>query len=142
MRIMILHMRFHPDLTGTARWSPTWPPTWSSKGNEVTVATNMPHYAERFHGISRAAASPQRLQRYRPLAHLRLCAANPSGFQRGINYLSYTFMSIVAGLMAKKPDVILCVNPPITVGFSGWLLVWPAARRWSSTCRTYGPTAW
>ncbi|HJZ80825.1 MAG TPA: glycosyltransferase family 4 protein, partial [Pyrinomonadaceae bacterium] len=32
------------------------------------------------------------------------------------------FMSVVGGLMAKKPDVILCVNPPITVGFSGWLL--------------------
>jgi colanic acid biosynthesis glycosyl transferase WcaI len=31
-------------------------------------------------------------------------------------------MSVVGGLMAQKPDVILCVNPPITVGFSGWLL--------------------
>jgi colanic acid biosynthesis glycosyl transferase WcaI len=24
--------------------------------------------------------------------------------------------------MAEKPDVILCINPPITVGFSGWLV--------------------
>ena len=31
-------------------------------------------------------------------------------------------MSIVSGVLAKGVDVILCVNPPITVGFSGWLV--------------------
>jgi colanic acid biosynthesis glycosyl transferase WcaI len=36
--------------------------------------------------------------------------------------LSYTFMSILAGLISPRADVILCVNPPITVGFSGWLV--------------------
>src|SRR5262249_1282546 len=45
--------------------------------------------------------------------------SDPSGFQRSVNYLSYTFMSVVGGLMAEKPDVILCVNPPITVGVFG-----------------------
>jgi len=31
-------------------------------------------------------------------------------------------MSIIAGMMCSHPDVVLCVNPPITVGFSGRLI--------------------
>ncbi|MCK5194791.1 MAG: glycosyltransferase family 4 protein, partial [Desulfobulbaceae bacterium] len=50
---------------------------------------------------------------------------NPKGFYRAINYLSYTFMSIIAGILCGPKDVILCVNPPITVGFSDWLVSLP-----------------
>jgi len=121
---MILHMRFHPDLTGTGPLVTDLATDLVEKGNEVTVVTSMPHYGR--HEIPREYRG--RLLHHSNFKGIDLwrtyvyVPANPSGFQRSINYLSYTFMSVVAGLMAKKPDVILCVNPPITVGFSGWLL--------------------
>ena len=44
MRIMILHMRFHPDLTGTGPLVTDLAADLVQKGNEVTVITSMPHY--------------------------------------------------------------------------------------------------
>jgi colanic acid biosynthesis glycosyl transferase WcaI len=124
MRIMILHMRFHPDLTGTGPLVTDLATDLVEQGNEVTVITSMPHYGRReisteYRGRMLHRSDFKGVDLWRTYVYV---PPNPSGFQRGINYLSFTFMSIVAGLMAKKPDVILCVNPPITVGFSGWLL--------------------
>jgi len=124
MRIMILHMRFHPDLTGTGPLITDLAADLVEMGDEVTVVTSMPHYGRReippeYHGRLLHHSNFNGVDLWRTFVYV---PPNPSGFQRSINYLSYTFMSVVGGLMAKKPDVILCVNPPITVGFSGWLL--------------------
>ncbi|MCI0661776.1 MAG: glycosyltransferase family 4 protein [Acidobacteria bacterium] len=124
MRIMILHMRFHPDLTGTGPLVTDLATDLVEMGNEVTVVTSMPHYGrheipQEYRGRLLHHSNFKGIDLWRTYVYV---PPNPSGFQRSINYLSYTFMSIVAGLMAKKPDVILCINPPITVGFSGWLL--------------------
>jgi len=124
MRVLILHMRFHPDLTGTGPLVTDLATDIAAMGDDVTVITSMPHY-----GLKHIPEE----YRGRPLVweeHLgvRVCRTfvyvppNPRGFHRSINYLSYNFMSIVAGRLSNRPDVILCVNPPITVGFSGWLL--------------------
>jgi colanic acid biosynthesis glycosyl transferase WcaI len=121
---MILHMRFHPDLTGTGPLVTDLATDLVEKGNEVTVVTSMPHYGRHeipreYRGRLLHHSNYKGIDLWRTYVYV---PPNPGGFQRSINYLSYTFMSVVAGLLAKKPDVILCVNPPITVGFSGWLL--------------------
>jgi colanic acid biosynthesis glycosyl transferase WcaI len=124
MRVMILHMRFHPDLTGTGPLVTALAEDLVKKGAEVTVITSMPHYGRRevsqeYRGRLLHRSDFNGVDLWRTYVYV---PANPGGFQRGVNYLSFTFMSIIAGLIAKKPDVILCVNPPITVGFSGWLV--------------------
>ena len=124
MRVLILHMRFHPDLTGTGPLVTDLAADLAAMGDEVTVITSMPHY-----GLKHIRSGYRdRLLVWKKHFGVRVCRTfvyvppNPRGFHRSINYLSYTFMSIVAGLLSSRPDVILCVNPPITVGFSGWLL--------------------
>lgn len=117
-------MRFHPDLTGTGPLVSDLARDLVRMGDEVTVVTSMPHYGrkdvdsayrgrlitrENFHGVD-------------VLRTFVYVPPTSRGVYRGINYLSYNFMSIIAGCMLGRPDVILCVNPPITVGFSGWLL--------------------
>jgi colanic acid biosynthesis glycosyl transferase WcaI len=124
MRIMILHMRFHPDLTGTGPLVSDLASDLVESGNEVTVISSMPHYGRHeippeYRGKLLHRSRFKGVDLWRTFVYV---PKSPNGVQRALNYLSYTIMSIVAGLMAKKPDVILCVNPPITVGFSGWLL--------------------
>ena len=119
-----MHMRFHPDLTGTGPLVTDLATDLVEQGNEVTVVTSMPHYGrhdlpEEYRGRLLHRSNFNGVDLWRTFVYV---PANPSGFQRAVNYLSYTLMSVVGGLMAEKPDVILCVNPPITVGFSGWLL--------------------
>ncbi|MBS1790780.1 MAG: glycosyltransferase family 4 protein [Acidobacteria bacterium] len=124
MRVLILHMRFHPDLTGTGPLVTDLATDLVAMGNQVSVVTSMPHYggkeiASEYRGKLIHRSNFQGVDLWRTFVYV---PPNPSGFQRSINYLSYTLMSVVGGLMAEKPDVILCINPPITVGFSGWLV--------------------
>ncbi len=124
MRVLILHMRFHPDLTGTGPLVTDLATDLVELGNEVAVVTSMPHYGSQevppeYRGRLLHRSNFKGVDLWRTFVYV---PPNPSGFHRSINFLSYTFMSVVGGLMSKKPDVILCINPPITVGFSGWLL--------------------
>jgi colanic acid biosynthesis glycosyl transferase WcaI len=124
MRILILHMRFHPDLTGTGPLVTDLATHLAAMGDQVTVITSMPHYGRRnvhskYRGRLFYRENFQGVDVWRTFVYV---PPNSKGFYRGINYLSYTFMSIIAGLFSDPADVILCVNPPITVGFSGWLV--------------------
>jgi colanic acid biosynthesis glycosyl transferase WcaI len=124
MRVLILHMRFHPDLTGTGPLVTDLASDLVKLGNDVTVVTSMPHYGHHeippeYRGRLVHRSNLDGIDLWRTFVYV---PPDPSGFQRSINYLSYTLMSVVGGLMAQKPEVILCVNPPITVGFSGWLV--------------------
>lgn len=127
MRILILHMRFHPDLTGTGPLVTDLATHLAAMGDKVTVVTSMPHYGRRkihskYHGRLIYRESVQGVDVWRTFVYV---PPNAKGFYRGINYLSYTFMSIIAGIFSGPQDVVLCVNPPITVGFSGWLVSLP-----------------
>jgi colanic acid biosynthesis glycosyl transferase WcaI len=124
MKILILHMRFHPDLTGTGPLVTDLATDLVSMGNAVTVVTSMPHYGKKdidaqYRGRLIARENFHGVDVLRTFVYI---PPNARGFYRGINYLSYTFMSVAAGCISEKPDIILCINPPITVGFSGWLM--------------------
>jgi colanic acid biosynthesis glycosyl transferase WcaI len=117
-------MRFHPDLTGTGPLVTELATDLVSMGDEVTVVTSMPHYglkdiASEYRGRLLHYSNFYGVDVWRTFVYV---PPNPSGFHRGINYLSYTFMSFVAGILSPIHDVILCVNPPITVGLSGILV--------------------
>ena len=47
MRILILHMRYHPDLTGTAPLVTDLATNLAAMGDDVTVITSMPHYGRK-----------------------------------------------------------------------------------------------
>jgi len=124
MKILILHMRFDPDLTGTGPLVTDLAVDLAAYGDEVTVVTSMPHYGRQdvpaeYRGRLLHRSNFHGVDVWRTFVYV---PTNPSGFHRSINYLSYTFMSVIAGILSGRQDAILCVNPPITVGFSGWLV--------------------
>jgi len=124
MKILLLHMRFHPDLTGTGPLVTDLATDLVAMGDEVTVVTSMPHYGRKeippeYRGRPLHRSNFRGIDLWRTFVYV---PPNPSGFHRALNYLSYTFMSVVAGVLSGRHDIILCVNPPITVGFSGWLV--------------------
>jgi len=117
-------MRFHPDLTGTGPLVTDLSTDLVAMGDRVTVVTSMPHYGRR-NIDSKYRGRLIHRENFRGVDVWRTCVyvpPSPKGFYRALNYLSYTFMSIIAGILSGPADVILCVNPPITVGFSGWLV--------------------
>lgn len=125
MRILLFHMRFNPDLTGTAPLVTQLAEDLVKNGDEVEVIASLPHYGRKdvhpdfrdhrglFHVSEHKGARIWRTPVYVP--------PKPTIFHRALNYLSYTILSVVAGLRAKKADVVLAVNPPITTTFSAWI---------------------
>lgn len=128
MKILLLHMRFHPDLTGTAPLVTDLAMDLVAMGDQVTVVTSMPHYGRKsipsqYRGRLLHRSSFHGVTIWRTFVYVPPSAKS---YHRSLNYLSYTLMSAVAGAISGRYDVILCVNPPITVGLSGWLagLAW------------------
>ena len=125
MKILIFHMRFHPDATGTAPLVTQISEDLVRNGDQVEVIASLPHYG-------RADVHPD-FRAHRGLFHVSdhkgvrvwrtpvYVPPRPTFFHRALNYLSYTFFSIIAGLCAGRADVILAVNPPITTSFSAWI---------------------
>jgi len=118
-------MRYHPDATGTAPLVTQLSEDLVRNGDQVAVVTSLPHYGRSdvhpdfrnhrgiFHFSDHKGVRVLRTPVYVP--------PRPTFFHRVLNYLSYTFLSIIAGLRAGRADVILAVNPPITTAFSAWI---------------------
>ena len=123
LKVLILHMRYHPDPTGTGLIVTQLAEALARYGARVRVITGHPHYAQ-----TRAAARTRiplldRLTRngveiWRTYTYV---PPSPAIFHRALGYLSYTFLSTFAALAAGQPDVILWMTPPITTGLTAWL---------------------
>lgn len=124
MRVLILHMRYRPDATGTGPLVTELAEDLAVKGEDVSVVTSVPHYGRsqipaEYRGRLLHRSSEAGVNVYRtisPVAHLGNALA------RGIDYATYTAMAGLSGSALGPVDVVLCVAPPITVGLSGWLV--------------------
>jgi colanic acid biosynthesis glycosyl transferase WcaI len=126
MKILIVHMRYHPDKTGTAPLITQLAQDLAKQGSEVNVIASLPHYGRTsihpdyvdyqgfFHRCEEEGVKILRTPVFLP--------KRPSIFSRVWNYLSYNFLSILAGFQMPRADVILAVNPPITTTFSAWVI--------------------
>lgn len=125
MKILIYHMRFHPDLTGTAPLVTQLAMDLAASGNSVTVIASLPHYGRnQVHPEYQHRSGVFHRSTYEGVSVVRtpvFVPKRPSLLARTMNYLSYTFYSAWAGLGEEAPDVVLAINPPITTAFSAWL---------------------
>ncbi len=124
MRILILHMRYAPDATGTGPLVTDLAQDLAGEGHEVCVVTSIPHYgrARVADGYRRGWLDRQRESGVDVWRTWSPAPAPDSRVGRALDYLVYFFLSTVAGWMSGRADVILCVAPPITVAVSGWIL--------------------
>ena len=126
MDVLIVHMRYFPDNTGTAPLVTQLAQDLALQGNNVTVIASLPHYGRTsihpdyrkhkgfFSQNKESGVHIIRTPVYVPLT--------PGLIPRAINYLSYNIFSIIAGFHVKDVDVVLAINPPITTSFSAWVI--------------------
>jgi len=126
MNILIVHMRYFPDKTGTAPLVTQLAQDLVVHGSKVSIITSLPHYG-------RESVHPDYLDFKGLFRHSEEFGVNiirtrvyvPRGtgiMQRVWNYVTYNFLSVIAGIKADKADVILAVNPPITTTFAAWIV--------------------
>jgi len=124
MRVLILHMRYAPDLTGTGPLVTALATDLAARGEDVAVVASVPHYGRAdVPAEYRGGLFHDRIEDgVRVIRTMGWTRGLDSVWGRGADYVLYTVLSLAAGLRLPRPDVLLCVAPPITVGLSGWLL--------------------
>jgi glycosyltransferase involved in cell wall biosynthesis len=122
VHILVVHQYYlRPDEAGGSRWN-EFARYWAAAGHRVTVLAGMVHYAT-------GRKHPEYRRRFLVTEHepggitVRRChvseAYNRSFLGRAWAYASFAVSSTIAGLGVKRPDVIVCTSPPLTVGLTG-----------------------
>jgi colanic acid biosynthesis glycosyl transferase WcaI len=124
MKILILHMRYWPDATGTGPLVTDLAQDLVETGAEVTVVCSVPHYgrSELVEGFGGRLLSRSIESGVRVIRTAAVVASPGNKIARAMDYIVYAIISACYGVFSGSYEIILCISPPITVGFSGWLV--------------------
>lgn len=97
---------------------------WVKWGHEVTVITSVPNFPEGkvYAGYKNKWYQVEMLQGIRVVRVKTFIAKNKGFLLRILDFLSYIFPALAAGLWQKKPDVVVATTPQFFVGITAWLL--------------------
>jgi colanic acid biosynthesis glycosyl transferase WcaI len=126
MRILIVGLNFHPELTGIGKYTGEMACFLSQEGHQVRVVTTPPYYPHW------QVQKGYRWWRYRSEAWrgMRVYRSplwvprTPSGMKRLLHLLSFAVSSIPPQLrqISWRPDVILCIAPAFFSAPFAWML--------------------
>ncbi len=128
MHILLVHQYFleggAAGQAGGSRWN-EMSRFFAERGHRVTVLAGTVHYATgktdpkyQGHLVVKEHEGPG-------VTVLRCHvseAYNVSFLGRAWGYLSFTLSCVYASLRIRRPDVLICTSPPLTVGLTGWAL--------------------
>ena len=129
-KILFLSLVFPPDNVSTAQIMGDLAVDLRNMGHDVEVLTTTPHYNRDFES---EAKQPRHklwgliLQKSSyfgiPVFHVIMPRKGSNILARVLAWLSFHFLSTVAGLLVlKRPDIIIVPSPPLTIGLNAWLL--------------------
>jgi len=97
---------------------------WAKWGHEVTVITGVPNVPSGvvYEGYRNRWRQQESIDGIRVVRVWTYIAANRGFLRRILNYLSFMFTSLWAGLFSGKADVIVATSPQFFCGVGGYLL--------------------
>jgi glycosyltransferase involved in cell wall biosynthesis len=130
MKILFFCHYFHPEVNAPASRTYENAKRWVRAGHEVTVITCAPNAprGELFPGYKNRLRSVETVDGIRVVRVWSFIAANKGTWRRILNYLSYMVTAFLAGMLEKRPDVMVATSPQFFCGWAGVLVKW--ARRW------------
>lgn len=125
MKILLYGINFSPELTGIGKYSGDMAAWLSDAGHDVRVISAPPYYP---HWVVNEGYKSY-LYRQESVNGLRIWRCplyvpkNPKGFSRVLHLASFAISSlpILARQLFWKPDVVICVEPPIFCAPAGLL---------------------
>lgn len=125
MRILFLTTYFHPESAANAVLMTLLAEELTRQGHEVTVITGMPHYdANRIRDEYRGKLWVREQHGSIPVYRVYLYVPGKKSSVPGrlLNYASFNLLSSLAGLLARRADVLFVPSPPLTNGVCAYLL--------------------
>lgn len=127
LHILFLTHYFPPEVNAPASRTYDHAVRWVRAGHRVTVITCNPN-------CPTGVLFPGYRNRWRPQREIMdgievvrvwtFLAPNAGTVRRIVNYLSYLFSAVLAGLWQKRPDVIVATSPQFFCGWAGVILSW------------------
>ena len=140
MRLLVLCPHFAPDTAPTGEVMTSIATELVARGHELHVVTSLPWYQH--HRIEPGWAG--KVVRHEDTDWGRITRVHPFPTDkrnipaRAAGFAGFTVLSTALGLAGRRsarPDVVLAMSPPLTLGGAGWL----AARRWGVPVRVQHP---
>ena len=131
MRLLVLCPHFAPDTAPTGDVMTSIGTELAARGHELHIVTSLPWY--RHHRVEPAWRG--RLVRHERVDWGRITRVHPFPTDkrnipaRALGFAGFTTLveaMALKGWKGRRPDAVLAMSPPLTLGAAGWL----AARRW------------
>jgi colanic acid biosynthesis glycosyl transferase WcaI len=127
VRLLITGVNYRPEATGIGPYTAGLAEHLARRGHDVVVGTTFPHYP---HWTWQEPAVPwRRTERLEGVEVRRARCILPrsrSAAWRIVYDTSFAVSTLLTGIPTPRPDVVVCVSPPIQNALAGALL----ARRW------------
>ena len=119
LKVIIYGINYSPELTGVGKYTGELSEWLSDKGHNVKVITGQPYYPDWkiFEGFNSVFYSIEKKKNLKIIRCPHYVPAKPSGLKRIIHLLSFSFSSlpIIFNQIFFKPDVILFIEPPLSI---------------------------
>ena len=125
MNLTILCPHLRPDLAPTGEVMSSIAEGWIERGHRLHVVTSLPWYMH--HAIEPGWEG--RLVRHEDVPWGRITRVHPFPTEKTnipARALAFGGFTVLAGVMAaigrQRPDAVLAMSPPLTLGLAGWLV--------------------
>lgn len=124
MHILFLTDNFPPEVNAPASRTFEHCREWVRAGHMVTVVTGAPNFpkGELLEGYRNRLWQWEEMNGIRVLRVLTYITANEGFVRRTLDYMSFMVTSFLAGLMVKRPDVVVGTSPQIFTVCSAWMV--------------------
>ena len=124
MRILFLTHYFFPEGNAPAARVFEMAKQWVADGHEVQVITCAPNIPNGvlYEGYKNRYKLTEFIDGIHVTRVWTYITANKGTVKRSLNYLSYMFTAVIAGLFVKKPDIIIATSPQLFCGLAGALV--------------------
>lgn len=123
LRLLILSIRYAPEFTSNAVVITGLAQQLAARGHSVTVLAGTPHY--QLPCVPPGYGWRPFHREFREGVKVIRCWAFPKSqgkVAKFLNYASFTFTSLIAGLFTERPEALIIVSPPFWLGFNALLL--------------------
>jgi glycosyltransferase involved in cell wall biosynthesis len=124
MRILFLTDNFPPETNAPATRTFQHARVWVEEGHEVTVVTGAPNFPTGtiHEGYRNAPYVVEDVAGIRVVRVWTYITPNTGIFRRSLDYLSFMLSAIPAGLIQRRPDIIVGTSPQFFTVLGAWFV--------------------
>ncbi len=124
MNILFITDNFPPERNASASRVYERACYWIRWGYEVTVITSVPNFPEGkvYTGYENRLYQVEEIDGMRVVRVKTFILPNKGFLLRILDFVSFMFSSIVAGVFQKKPDIVLATSPQFFAAVGGWII--------------------